>query len=462
MKSIFREYTFGGPLAKLYCDISLEGRLIRTFECKSMMANFLRILWMQMCGDSNFTQVCDPAVALSVTGATNTSPILVTVSPNNTTPSDRDILVISGVGGNTNANGTHYLKTTGTLGQYQLYADQALTTPVAGNGAFTSNGTAQLLRRLTNANSNLISNAASGDDSFGILVGTDVNAVTIDDYALQTKILNGTTSGKLQYGAMSIAVPGFDTTTGQITLTRQFTNQSGSSITVTAVALHCRAFSNAAIAFYPILTRDLISPSIPVANGKTLTMNLRLKHTLGSTGGFPQQFLNILYRHLTQSARAALNTASGAISNANSAASFFMSNGGARSEIDFVYGQGACGEDLGVVVGTGTTAVAMSDVALQSKIIHGVGTGQFFHYGVVLDNFTVDVGGGQAYFDIVRICENRSGGSITVKELAIQCLGFDTTNNVFMLLRDVFDSGDWVAVSDGEFLKAVARLKIVL
>ena len=78
---------------------------------------------------------------LSVTDATNASPIVITTAAHSL--SDGDAVTIASVGGNTNANGNFYVKVTGySSTTFALYSDAALATPVAGNANYTSGGTA--------------------------------------------------------------------------------------------------------------------------------------------------------------------------------------------------------------------------------------------------------------------------------------------------------------------------------
>jgi hypothetical protein len=86
-----------------------------------------------------------------VTGASNATPIVITCSaahgmvsaaPGTTTGQFQ--LTVSGVGGNTAANGSFYINTRGyAANQFALYTDSAMiTSPASGNGAYTSGGTA--------------------------------------------------------------------------------------------------------------------------------------------------------------------------------------------------------------------------------------------------------------------------------------------------------------------------------
>lgn len=88
-------------------------------------------------------------VSLAITGATNATPIVITCATHSL--ADGDPVTIASVGGNTNANGDYYAKVTGySTTTFGVYTDKALTTPKAGNSAYTSGGTVARLFRLPN------------------------------------------------------------------------------------------------------------------------------------------------------------------------------------------------------------------------------------------------------------------------------------------------------------------------
>ena len=74
---------------------------------------------------------------LTVTAATNASPIVITTQTHGLT--DKDSVVIKGVLGNVAANGTFFVDVL-TPTTFALYSDEALTVPVAGTGVYTSGG----------------------------------------------------------------------------------------------------------------------------------------------------------------------------------------------------------------------------------------------------------------------------------------------------------------------------------
>ncbi len=85
-------------------------------------------------GEAQFTKT----TLFTVVASTSATPIKITLNKRSYFR-DSDQIVISGIGGNTNANGTFFLKYANEF-QYFLYADEDLQTPVSGNGNQTGIG----------------------------------------------------------------------------------------------------------------------------------------------------------------------------------------------------------------------------------------------------------------------------------------------------------------------------------
>lgn len=97
------------------------------------------------------------------------------------------------------------------------------------------------------------------------------------------------------------------------------------------------------------------------------------------------------------------------------------------------------GEDTyGIVVGTGTAAVANDNYALESKCDHGTGANQFL-YGSM--GFTEpEVVAGNVDYVIERSFTNGSGSTITVNEVGIYAYMYDATGpniRYFCIIRDL-------------------------
>lgn len=81
--------------------------------------------------------------------------------------------------------------------------------------------------------------------------------------------------------------------------------------------------------------------------------------------------------------------------------------------------------NFGIVCGSGTAAVAITDYKLKSLIQPGSGTGQLQYSSVDFPNdFLVDTA--TALTDIRRFFTNASGNAITVREIGIICYGYST------------------------------------
>jgi len=115
---------------------------------------------------------------------------------------------------------------------------------------------------------NLNTAGPANNDYYGIIVGTDDTAVTFDDYKLGAQILQGAGAGLFQYGAMTYGAPATDGGETSFSLTRVFTNNSGSSIDVKEIGVAAYQTTN----YYVLLIRDVITP-ITVGIGDILTLN---------------------------------------------------------------------------------------------------------------------------------------------------------------------------------------------
>lgn len=120
---------------------------------------------------------------------------------------------------------------------------------------------------------NLSAVAAANDATNGIVVGTGTAAVTVTDYALQTKINNGSGAGQLNHLVTTFTTPATVGSTHSFTISRGFTNLSGNSISVSEVGLYVIGYSGGN--YYFCADRTLMSFSI--ANGATGTVTYTIQ-----------------------------------------------------------------------------------------------------------------------------------------------------------------------------------------
>lgn len=114
--------------------------------------------------------------------------------------------------------------------------------------------------------------AAANDSNAGILTGRGSNAVSINDYALQTPITHGTGTNQLSHRAQADAVPSYTagTKTWAATISRLFDNNSPATITVSECGLVGATFSSS---WKNLLCRDILSSPIDVLVSGTLTVS---------------------------------------------------------------------------------------------------------------------------------------------------------------------------------------------
>lgn len=111
--------------------------------------------------------------------------------------------------------------------------------------------------------------------------------------------------------------------------------------------------------------------------------------------------------------------------------------------------------DAGIILGTGTTAVTSSDYAIETMVPYGTGSGEMIYYGCWTYNY--NVAGSTAGFDIERIFQNSSGGSITINELALYSR---PSTYGFCSARDMVSPG--VAIANGEYLKVKYTIQAIV
>lgn len=121
---------------------------------------------------------------------------------------------------------------------------------------------------------NFVINAAA--DFSGIVVGSDNTAVTIDDYALGTKIEHGTGAGQLEYSANEMSTN--FTVSGSnayFEFRRTFTNNSGNDVTIHEIGLYV-GNENYISSTQVCIDRTLSTTTVTNGNGKVITYKFQV------------------------------------------------------------------------------------------------------------------------------------------------------------------------------------------
>lgn len=92
----------------------------------------------------------------------------------------------------------------------------------------------------------------------GIVVGTGDTAVTNTDYRLVNQLEEGATAGKITHGISSFGSPAVVGANVDMNITRSFTNNTGSTITVKEAGIYVKSYYLAWYSF--CIIRDVIGP----------------------------------------------------------------------------------------------------------------------------------------------------------------------------------------------------------
>lgn len=308
--------------------------------------------------------------------------------------------------------------------------------------------------------------------SQGIIVGSGSTPVTIDDQTLEKQIPSIATKGGLTYNTSTVSQDTSDATSAQITFTRTFTNNTPDTTQVNEIGMLMIGGYNSQSSVYTFLVmRDIIAGGVNVATGKTLTVNYRIKTTLGTgadPGGFLSSFMRLLYRMCSRVQRAVFDINNTSRSYIEDGATFnTVKNGGINISGAQAY-EIEAGYKHGIVIGRGNTAVSMSDYYLETPIVHGTGSNEMLYYGGFAENFIL--GSGSAQFDLVKAIENNSGSTIEVKEYVLTGNSDNATTTptdvntslryLYTLTRNVLTTP--VNVLDQEILKVVYTIKVIV
>ena len=122
---------------------------------------------------------------------------------------------------------------------------------------------------------------AAANVNEGIVVGSGNTANLITTYMLTSKILHGSTSGLLLYGASSIEdVTNPSGNDLQFRITRTFTNNTGATVTVKEIGIIGRCCATGVVLRNFMIARDVLPSPTDVPDGATLTIRYVAKITV--------------------------------------------------------------------------------------------------------------------------------------------------------------------------------------
>lgn len=164
---------------------------------------------------------------------------------------------------------------------FMLLLNAAMATYPNGYAAVkdTSNTARTVGAHWTASNTNWVSaQPAAANDNYGILCGSGDTAVDILNYAMETKIANGSGAGQLSYSIQTTAYGGA-TPNKYAKIMRTFTNNTVNPITVKEVGLAVNPSTSGGVRYYVLITRDVLPAPVAVAAGDTMPVEIYIQTT---------------------------------------------------------------------------------------------------------------------------------------------------------------------------------------
>jgi len=127
-------------------------------------------------------------------------------------------------------------------------------------------------------------NASEGDDSYGIMVGSDSTPVSDDDYSLKSKIPHGDEDNKLHYGPHTFENIEIGSNYARFRMSRSFANNGSVNVTVYEFGLGVRNYWKHQTTLEKdlkfLICRDVESDGVTVNPGETLNVSYTFEVTL--------------------------------------------------------------------------------------------------------------------------------------------------------------------------------------
>lgn len=467
MKAIYKEIQVGSKDVELFVEAKIDGKVVISKKADSLVNSFLQTLYSMMANvdmpdsifiDSDGFDLEDNAFQ-NITSIDNTSPGNVRINHSGGTQySTADYVAVFGVSGYDAINGVHAATYIGN-GVHEIDLPR--------NDAALTLTNAQIVR-MKRSSPDLGNGVRSNTEAFFqpyIRLGTGTTAVNINDRGLKNMIGRGTGARQLTVGTVSVSLPAVGLSTSEITISRDFTNNSGADIAFTEVGLFQKGYSASFDHRFHLMARDVIA-AVTIPNGKTVTVSYRIRTSVTDDDGIPVQFNEILYRQIT-----GLSRESKTVDNVNSvdddsSGQFLTVNCGGDNSVYTAISDP--GNKYGPQIGSSTKIVEITDIRLQdgggnhTRFPHGRGTDEVLHYGTFIEDWTVDPGAAnEAYFHIYKMFENVSGADITINEVGLYCGGttFTRPTNSHCFSRNRLAVP--IILSNNEVLKVVYKIKLV-
>lgn len=452
---------------ELYLDVTgPTGEVIISKKADSLVANFLKVLYSFMSSEyipgtmlyadvSSGTDLENSDAFVGIISAVTVGATTVLTHPNVAINVVGDYAQIYGVSGITpDINGYHLIT---------ARTNTTTTIAVSTSGTFVNEGAR--LRILKPVANSLIRSSFNTFTDAVIRVGRSATANVTDQQWLineydESEGASGET-WELEYTFPIASTPAFNYTskTGELNFSAIVTNNSGASVDINEVGLFMKVYQASFDHRYALMARDVLPSTLVLGDGASITVNYRIQTVMGATSGFTDLLLNGI--KILQDPINSRNLVDifGSTFLTGESSGAFLAIGPSGDAFVNTSLSGARGQYVGLQVGTGNTAVAMNDRDLDTRVEHGTGSGQMVHYGTIVDNYQIV--GDTASFDLTKIFENRSGGTIGIREVGLVTAMSSSNGSLgvtCLLTRHVLPTT--IDVDDGEIIKLVYTINL--
>lgn len=448
---------------ELFLEVKDGDKVLLNKKADSLVANFLRHIYSFMSSEvlpSGMRYLKQDAAGVmdntgssssflgAITNVTVGASTVITHPNTGFTSAVGESVSISGVSGITpDINGVHTIT---------ARTSTTITIAVATTGSFVDQGAR--VRVLKNIENSALRSSTETFAGFFMRIGRSATANITDQQWLinewdESEGSVGETN-ELEYGPVIQSTPAFNYTarSSEVTFSTVVTNNSGASVDFNEVGLFNYFYNGAFDDRIALMARDILPSPLTITNGSSVSVSYKIVVSALSTGGFTDYFLNILALFFDTTTNRTFTDILGTTSSYGESNGALLLNAPPGDSFANTSLSGVRGQYVGLQVGTGTTAFAFNDRDLDARVVHGTGSGQLIHYGTVVDNWQIS--GSTASFDITKMFENRSGGSIAIEEVGIsapvQSSGGSFTAPV-LISRNLI--GTTVTVPDGQGLR---------
>jgi hypothetical protein len=245
----------------------------------------------------------------------------------------------------------------------------------------------------------------------GIVIGTGSNPTTYDKVLMDDIIQYSST---LQYQETTIEYVNSDRTA---TITRSFLNLSASDVTVNEVGIALSGFSNDTLLSQSWLyVRDVLESSISFGLEQVLTVQYKIRIASG-TYNYSNMFIQSQFGTNRSNSAIQMTNTTGSMANVAGTGFYTTFTANAETSTGLITNTGNTNQSI--VLGTGNTAFNVSQIDLDSRILHGSGAGQLFYHPANYTNLSENSATNSMRFMINRTVENRSGSNITISEVGL-------------------------------------------